>query len=70
MRFSELASWYTPAQAAHKIGISRQYATRLAEDGRMRAVLVGRDNPGGRGFWALDPASVEAFTAQYEREER
>lgn len=68
MRVSELSSWYTPAQAAHKIGISRQYATRLAEDQRIRAVLVGRENPGGRGFWALDPRSVEEFAATYGEE--
>lgn len=59
MRLSELESWYTPTQAASRLNLTRQYVVRLAEDGRIRGVLVGRAHEKGRPFWALDPGSVE-----------
>jgi hypothetical protein len=68
MRLRDLEDWYTSAQVEKRIGRSRQGVLDLAEDGRIRAVRVGKNVPGARGFWAFDPESVEKFA--HEQEEK
>ena len=67
MRLRDLEDWYTSAQVEKRIGRSRQGVLDLAEDGRIRAVRVGKNVPGARGFWAFDPESVEKFADEQQQ---
>ncbi len=63
MKLKDLESWLTTGQAAKELGITRQRVLAMAADGRIRAVLVGRNNL-GRGAWAFDPQDVKRHKAE------
>lgn len=53
----ELESWQTTGQVAEELGVTRQRVLRLAEEQRLRSVLVG-------GVTRIyDPKSVEGYAA-------
>ena len=50
----ELERWMGTGQVAGKLGYSRQYIIKLAQERRIRAVKTGAG-------WLYDPDSVEGF---------
>lgn len=69
MKLRDLEDWLTTGQAAKELGITRQRVLAMAADGRLRAVLVGR-NAEGRGAWIFDPAFVKRYKADRTGGER
>jgi excisionase family DNA binding protein len=53
----ELERWKSTGQVADKLGYSRQYIIRLAEERKIRAVKTAAG-------WLYDPDSVEALAAK------
>jgi excisionase family DNA binding protein len=53
----ELERWMSTGQVADKLGYSRQYIIRLAEERRLRSVKTAAG-------WLYDPDSVEIFRAR------
>lgn len=62
MKLKDFENWLTSGQVAERLGVTRQTALNLAADGRLRAVLVGRNAP-GRGTWIYDPQDVERYAS-------
>jgi hypothetical protein len=59
--------WITFSQAAAILEYSRQRVYQLVEEQWLRAALVGRDIPGGRGVWILERRSVEDYAEKIGR---
>jgi excisionase family DNA binding protein len=53
----ELERWMSTGQVADKLGYSRQYVIRLAEEKKLRAAKTAAG-------WLYDPDSVETFAAK------
>ena len=53
----ELERWMSTGQVADKLGYSRQYVIRLAEEKKLRAAKTAAG-------WLYDPNSVETFAAK------
>jgi excisionase family DNA binding protein len=54
----ELERWMGTGQVADTLGYSRQYAIRLAQERKIRAVKTGAG-------WLYDPESVQEFARRY-----
>ena len=59
--------WVTTLQAATILNRSRQGAINLANERKVRGVLVGKHEPVGRGAWIFEKKSCEEF-ARHEKE--
>ncbi len=71
MKLRDLEDWLTTGQAAKELGITRQRVLAMVADGRLRAVLVGRNQrEHGRATWIFDPASIERHKADRTGGER
>jgi excisionase family DNA binding protein len=55
----ELERWMSTGQVADKLGYSRQYVIRLAEEKKLRAAKTAAG-------WLYDPDSVETFAAKID----
>jgi excisionase family DNA binding protein len=55
----ELERWMSTGQVADKLGYSRQYVIRLAEEKKLRAAKTATG-------WLYDPDSVETFAAKID----
>jgi excisionase family DNA binding protein len=53
----ELERWMSTGQVADKLGYSRQYVIRIAEEKKLRAAKTAAG-------WLYDPDSVETFAAK------
>jgi excisionase family DNA binding protein len=53
----ELERWMSTGQVADKLGYSRQYVIRLAEEKKLRAAKTATG-------WLYDPDSAETFAAK------
>jgi excisionase family DNA binding protein len=53
----ELERWMSTGQVADKLGYSRQYVIRLAEEKKLRAAKTAAG-------WLYDPDGVETFAAK------
>jgi excisionase family DNA binding protein len=53
----EIERWMSTGQVAGKLGYSRQYVIRLAEEKKLRAAKTAAG-------WLYDPDSVETFAAK------
>ncbi len=53
----ELERWMSTGQVADKLGYSRQYIIKLAEEKKLRAAKTAAG-------WLYDPDSVEVFRAR------